>query len=66
MSDDYTQDRSTTGALRVGDSATGEIEAGGDVDWFKVKLQAGKTYRIDLEGSSSRRHGGRPKLSSLL
>ena len=54
MSDDYTQDRSTTGALRVGDSATGEIEAGGDVDWFKVKLQAGKTYRIDLEGLPTR------------
>ena len=54
MSDDYTQDRSTAGALRVGDSATGEIEAGGDVDWFKVKLQAGKTYRIDLEGLPTR------------
>ena len=54
MSDDYTQDNSTTGALSVGDSATGEIETGGDADWFKVRLQAGKTYRIDLEGSPTR------------
>ena len=54
MPDDYTQDSSTTGALRVGDGATGEIEAGGDADWFKVRLQAGKTYRIDLEGSPTR------------
>ena len=52
--DDYTKDSSTTGALRVGDSATGEIETGGDADWFKVRLQAGKTYRIDLEGSPTR------------
>ena len=50
MSDDYTRDSSTTGVLRVGDSATGELESGGDIDWIKVRLQAGKTYRIDLEG----------------
>ncbi len=54
MSDDYTQDKSTTGALRVGDSATGEIETGGDADWIKVRLQPGKTYRIDLEGTATR------------
>ena len=54
MTDDYSRDKSTTGALRVGDSATGEIESGGDVDWFRVRLQAGKTYRIDLEGLPTR------------
>ncbi len=54
MSDDYTRDSSTTGVLRVGDSATGELETGGDVDWIKVRLQAGKTYRIDLEGLPTR------------
>ena len=54
MSDDYTQDSSTAGVLLAGDSATGEIETGGDVDWIKVRLQAGKTYRIDLEGSPTR------------
>ena len=54
MSDDYSQDKSTTGVLRVGDSVTGEIETRGDVDWIKVRLQAGMTYRIDLEGAASR------------
>ena len=54
MSDDYSQDTSTTGVLRVGSSATGEIETRGDVDWIKVYLQAGMTYRIDLEGVASR------------
>ena len=54
MSDDYTRDSSTTGVLRAGDSATGELETVGDVDWIKVRLQAGKTYRIDLEGLPTR------------
>ena len=54
MTDDYSHDRSTTGLLRVGASLTGELETGGDVDWIKVRLQAGNTYRIDLEGSPTR------------
>ncbi len=54
MTDDYSQDRSTTGLLRVGASLTGELETRGDVDWIKVRLQAGKTYRIDLEGLPTR------------
>ena len=54
MTDDYTHDKLTTGTLPVGASATGEIETGGDIDWFKVRLQAGKTYRIDLEGLPTR------------
>ena len=51
MSDDYTQDTSTTGVVSIGDSATGVIETRGDIDWFEVTLQAGQTYRFDLEGS---------------
>ena len=54
MTDDYSQDRSTAGALRAGASLTGELETRGDVDWIKVRLQAGKTYRIDLEGLPTR------------
>ena len=54
MTDDYARDRSTAGVLRAGGSATGEIETRGDVDWIKVRLQAGKTYRIDLEGLPTR------------
>ena len=34
-------------------SATGKIEHSGDRDWFEVTLEAGKIYRIDLEGSFS-------------
>ncbi len=51
MSDDFTQDTLTTGVVSVGDSATGDIETRGDIDWFEVTLQAGQTYRFDLEGS---------------
>ena len=49
--DDYAAGIGTTGAVAVGGSAAGEIEVDGDHDWFAVTLQAGKTYRIDLEGS---------------
>ena len=49
--DDFTATTGTTGAVSVGGSATGEIEDRGDVDWFAVTLEAGKFYRIDLEGS---------------
>ena len=50
-SDDYAANRSTTGTVMVGGSATGSIEPAGDRDWFAVELEAGKRYRIDLEGS---------------
>ena len=57
--DDFAADTGTTGEVTVGGSVTGEIEDNGiydsmtDRDWFAVELVAGKTYRIDLEGSSS-------------
>ena len=37
--------------VTVGGSATGETEYVGDRDWFAVELEAGKSYRFDLEGS---------------
>ena len=49
--DDFEAGIGTSGAVAVGGSATGEIETGGDRDWFAVTLEAGSTYRIDLEGS---------------
>ena len=49
--DDFTADTGTVGRVAVGGSATGEIDTGGDRDWFAVELEAGKTYRIDLKGS---------------
>ena len=33
--------------------ATGNIDYPGDRDWFAVDLEAGKTYRFDLEGWST-------------
>ena len=51
MTDDYASSISTTGSVAVGGSATGAIEIRGDRDWFAVTLEAGKTYRFDLEGS---------------
>ncbi len=53
--DDFTADTGTTGAVAVGGSAAGEVEVAGDRDWFAVALEAGKTYRIDLEGWATRR-----------
>ena len=53
--DDFLQDTGTTGTVAVGGSATGEIEFAGDRDWFAVELEAGTTYRIDLEGSDTSR-----------
>ena len=51
--DDFRDDTDTTGAVEVGGSVTGEIEAQGDQDWFAVALEAGKTYQIDMEGSET-------------
>ncbi len=51
MPDDHTTTIHSTGTVAVGGSATGEIEAAGDRDWFAVELEAGRTYRIDLRGS---------------
>ena len=48
--DDYADDSTTTGTVVVGGSATGNIDPPGDRDWFAVELEAGKTYRFDLEG----------------
>ena len=57
--DDYTGDIVNPGTVAVGGSVTGVIGPprtgfhGRDVDWFKVELLAGRTYRIDLEGAST-------------
>ena len=61
--DDQKESPLTTGVLNVGDTASGTWEngvenganielihgtGGGDGDWFKMKLIAGNTYKIDL------------------
>ena len=51
--DDYAASAATTGSVAVGGSISGSIETTGDVDWIKVNLIAGTTYRFDLEGSDT-------------
>ena len=63
MPDDYAASTATTGAVTVGGSATGNIEASRDVDWFAVALVAGRTYVIDLEGAAA---GGGTLTDTLL
>lgn len=48
--DDYTHDRTTTGAVSIGVSAKGAFESNFDTDWFKTPLQAGTTYLFSLTG----------------
>ena len=50
---DFAASISTLGRVEVGGSATGEIDPVADVDWFRVVLEAGKFYRIDLEGTET-------------
>jgi len=51
--DDFAGDIGTVGALSINGSTTGNIETAADQDWFKVRLTAGDTYQIDLEGSAT-------------
>ena len=53
MADDYADNTSTTGWVRMGGSVTGNIESAADEDWFAVTLVAGVTYQFDLEGTST-------------
>ena len=47
---DLPTDTTTRGVVMVGGTATGTIAVEGDADWFKVTVEAGRTYQIDLEG----------------
>ncbi len=53
MSDDHQESPDAPGALTVGGSAVGNIEAPGDVDWFAVELEAGVEYTIHIRGQFS-------------
>ena len=50
-STDLPANTSTSGVVALGGSAKGRVVVTDDVDWFKVELQVGQTYQIDLEGS---------------
>ena len=51
--DDYLGAEETTGAVAVGGSVTGNLEVDNDVDSFRVRLEADKSYRIRMRGSES-------------
>ena len=51
--EDFLSTESTTGRVAVGGSVTGNIESDTDVDWFKVDLEVGHTYQIDVEGADT-------------
>ena len=51
--DDYLGAKETTGTVAVGGSVTGNLEVDNDVDWFKVRLEEGKSYRIRMRGAES-------------
>jgi len=53
--DDFGANPAGAGALTVGGTASGTLEAGGDRDWFGVNLDAGTTYWFTLKDAS---HGG--------
>ena len=53
LTDDFTAATSTSGAVTVGDSATGRINFFEDRDWFAVELESGRRYQFDLEGAAT-------------
>ena len=54
--DDHGHTTSTTGTVAVNGSARGRFDHRYDIDWFKVALQASKTYLIQVKGSATN-HG---------
>ena len=60
--EDLPTNPTTTGRVLMGDSVTGTVDRGRDIDWFAVELVAGRTYTFDLEGEST----GRGTLSDPL
>ena len=57
--DDLTQDTATTGNVEpIGTRAYGNIDRNGDVDYFKIVLVSGYSYRIDVKGDEASALGG--------
>ena len=56
---DLPADLSTTGYVQPdGDPATANIGADSDLDYFRVPLVAGRSYRIEAKGNEESDHGG--------
>ena len=48
--DDFAGDVTTIGVLDVDGTASGELEAVGDDDWFALNVEAGDLVSISLDG----------------
>lgn len=48
IKDDYPDDASVIGEIRVNTTVKGDFERGLDLDWFATTLEAGKRYSISL------------------
>ncbi|TFW13307.1 DUF4214 domain-containing protein [Duganella callida] len=53
ITDDYADNNSTTGQLSAGGQAYGVIDYNGDVDRFKIYLEAGQIYTLSLRPSGA-------------
>ncbi|MGX9353385.1 pre-peptidase C-terminal domain-containing protein (plasmid) [Shimia sp. W99] len=58
VADDFTAATDTTGTVAVNGNATGAVDFRGDKDWFAVTLEAGESYRIELEGYGAGANSG--------
>ncbi|WP_299023615.1 hypothetical protein [uncultured Sulfitobacter sp.] len=65
MEDDFPQTNDTTGRLSVGGTATGVLEALGDVDRFAIDGIAGQTYAIEML-SAIESESGYPVIDTLI
>ena len=48
--DDHGATPDGSGSIAIESSIEGDLEAVGDLDWFKVELEADKSYSFDLVG----------------
>jgi hypothetical protein len=53
MTDDFSDNASTTGTLTANGSVKGTLHGGTDQDWFSITLSAGGSYAFSLEGRDS-------------
>ena len=51
--DSHSADTGTSGTIELDTPATGEIDYEGDSDWFKVTLEAGTPYQVDVQGADT-------------
>jgi hypothetical protein len=49
--DNISADRNTRGRINAGDSVDGALDFAGDVDWYRIRLESGQSYRFSLNGS---------------